>query len=96
MLYAVILTRTFQVERTPELIQAHLDHLDRLRQEGKLLLSGPFADFTGGMYLLQNVTEAEAREIVAADPLIRSGYSSAQIRAWDVAFEERLRSEGGA
>jgi uncharacterized protein YciI len=47
---------------------AHRDRLAALRDDGRLLAAGPFADESGALLLFRVETPAEADEIVAADP----------------------------
>ncbi len=81
--FLIITTRTPRFN--PDDVQAHYIHLDRLRAEGRLELSGPFTDATGGAYLIHADSLAAAEAIAAADPLIASGSSVATVKEWKTA-----------
>ncbi len=66
-----------------DIIDAHYIYLEELRGQGKLDLWGPFTDKSGGAYVLEAADPAEAEAIVAADPIISSQTSDAQIREWN-------------
>lgn len=77
---------TIVVERSA--YEAHLpDHSAYLREldaAGALVLSGPFADRRGGMVLIRAQSEADARAIAEADPLVARGVDSYDLRQWRV------------
>ena len=64
-------------------IAPHYAHLDRLRAQGALELSGPFTDRTGGAYLLRAPDLASATALAHADPLHTSGASRVTVHEWD-------------
>jgi uncharacterized protein YciI len=80
MTYLVILRRTPSFD--PRGLPEHRAFLDRLRAEGRLERSGPFADQTGGAYVLTAASLAEAMETAASDPLVQGGVSDLEIHAW--------------
>jgi uncharacterized protein YciI len=70
---------------------AHLDRLNRLRDEGRLLLAGPFpaidaddpgsAGFTGSLIIAEFEDLAAARAWADADPYIGAGvYADVSVR----------------
>ena len=70
--------------------QAHLDNLRRLREEGKIVLSGPFLDsfqLSGDIRsigILKAMSLAEAREWISTDPMVKAGRLAVDIHAWMV------------
>ncbi|MCX7514295.1 YciI family protein [Frateuria sp. STR12] len=78
-LYLVMVMRRPQFDAA--VVPAHQRFLDELRAEGRVERYGPFADRTGGAYLLQAADLAEARTIAHRDPTHVSG-------GWDVAVYE--------
>lgn len=66
----------------PSIGPAHTAYLDDLKLAGKLEMTGPFADKTGGAYLLLARDRAEAEALVAADPLTVSGFSRMTLHEW--------------
>lgn len=79
-----IIIYTIQVDRATyePYLPKHLEYLQQLNQQGHLLLSGPFADRTGGMVLIQANSWDEAEAIARADPFVSSGVDSYQLREW--------------
>lgn len=70
------------------LVRAHVAHLARLEDQGKLELCGPFPDHDGGMVILRCVSEEEARAIAEADPFVRSGAESYELRKLEVSCRD--------
>lgn len=71
-----------------ELVKSHVEHLKRLKDQGKLVLCGPFTDYPGGMVILLARDLDEATNIAKADPFIASGCKSFEIRTLEPANEE--------
>ncbi|MFY0671767.1 MAG: hypothetical protein JXQ87_00100 [Bacteroidia bacterium] len=55
-----------------EMQRAHLDNINRMAEEGSLVLAGPFLDDTEmrGIYLFDVATVEEAEELTKTDPMI--------------------------
>lgn len=81
MKYLVVTTRRPNPQQA--VIDAHYVYLEELRTQGRLEMWGPFTDKTGGAYILNAASFAEAEALVAADPIIATGTSDAQIREWN-------------
>jgi uncharacterized protein YciI len=71
-----------------KLVRAHVAHLKRLEEQGRLELSGPFCDKKGGIVVLRGMSEAEARAIAEADPLVSSGAETFELRKIEVSCRE--------
>ncbi len=71
-------------EEAMELQKAHLANIQRLADEGKLLLAGPFMDDGDlrGIYIFDVTTVDEARELTATDPAIKAGRLEMELRPW--------------
>jgi uncharacterized protein len=70
---------------TKEIIKSHVEYLSGLESEGKLMLCGPFADYPGGMVIIQAENLNEATDIANSDPFIASGCKSYEIRTLKLA-----------
>ena len=80
-------------DSTPEidaLQEAHLANVRRLREEGKLVLSGPLLDsfqLSGeirSIGVLKAASMAEARGWIGTDPMVKAGRLVFELHAWMV------------
>ena len=78
--YLVLTRRTADFE--PAVLAPHRAFLAALRAQGRIELSGPFTDGSGGAYLLRAESLERARELVAADPLAISAAASISVHEW--------------
>jgi uncharacterized protein YciI len=75
-------------DRNPEearrLQRAHLDNINRLAAEGKLVIAGPFADNgpIRGIYIFDVPTVAEAEALTMTDPAIQAGSLAMELHPW--------------
>ena len=71
-------------ERT-ELFQGHLANINRLADEGKLAVAGPFekndAGFRG-IFILNVESIEEARKLVETDPVVKAGLMIVELYKW--------------
>lgn len=79
--YLVLTMRTpaFDAAMVPD----HHAFLDHLRKQGRIELAGPFADRSGGAYLLKAADLAEATALAQGDPLHTGGCSRIIVHEWD-------------
>ncbi|MDE1894603.1 MAG: hypothetical protein KGJ96_07680 [Xanthomonadaceae bacterium] len=63
------------------IVPRHVAYLDGLREQGRLEMSGPFTDKSGGAYLLRAADRQEAAALAHADPAHLSG-------GWDITVHE--------
>ncbi len=84
---------TWSSDSSPEidaLQEAHLNNLQRLREEGKLPLSGPLLDsfqVSGeirSIGVLNASSLAEARDWISTDPMVRAGRLVVELHVWMV------------
>jgi uncharacterized protein len=74
-------------DRRLEVRPAHREYLASLRDAGRLVAAGPWADDTGAMLLYDVAGEAEVREILANDPYTPADvYEIADLREWRPLF----------
>ena len=63
---------------------AHQAYLQQLRERGVLMLTGGFADGSGGAYILKNLDSLEqAKALVATDPLALRNASELTVYEWN-------------
>lgn len=79
--YLVLTLRTPRFD--PAVIEAHYSHLDALKARGALEAYGPFADRSGGAYLVRAESLEEARGMAFADPVHVTGSSQVSVYEWD-------------
>jgi len=77
--YLVMVMRTPYFD--PAMVQPHKDFLEGLRTGGRLEMSGPFSDKSGGAYLMRAENMDEAQRIAHEDPAHISG-------GWDITVYE--------
>ena len=65
----------------PAAVQSHLDFLEGLRAGGRLEMTGPFGDKSGGAYVVRAIDMDEALSITQQDPAHTSG-------GWDITVYE--------
>jgi uncharacterized protein YciI len=74
-------------ERTPEtdrIQAAHLANIQKLAQEGKLLLAGPFTDDGDlrGMFVFRVGSLDEAKALAGTDPAVQAGRLKIELHPW--------------
>ncbi len=65
----------------------HAKYMQKLMDEGKLLLGGPFTDSSGGEAVVECADAKEAQAILEADPAVTAKVMSAAAHEWHVVFE---------
>lgn len=67
-----------------ELQAAHMANINRLAEEGSLILAGPFLDDgeLRGIYIFDVKTVEEARALTATDPAIQAGSLEMELHPW--------------
>ncbi|SDL69111.1 hypothetical protein SAMN05421874_12717 [Nonomuraea maritima] len=62
---------------------AHRDHLRRLKEDGRLVTAGPWADDSGALHVYEVADEAELRAILRDDPYTAvDGYEIVLLKEW--------------
>lgn len=85
MIFLLVSRYTASRERVEELIPAHRSHLERLRADGLLLVSGRREPWTGGAIVVRGTRE-QAEAAVADDPFTRAGVAETEIVAVEPLF----------
>ncbi len=66
----------------PDMVPLHLAFLDHLREQARVEPAGPFADTSGGAYLMHAADLTEARSIAESDPAHVSGGWEITVHEW--------------
>ncbi|NJP90677.1 hypothetical protein HCN51_14650 [Nonomuraea sp. FMUSA5-5] len=62
---------------------AHREHLRRLKEQGRLVTAGPWADDSGALHVYEVADEAELRDILRQDPYAAvDGSQVVLLREW--------------
>ena len=69
------------MEARARTVEAHRAYLGPAKADGRVVISGPFADGKGGMYLLDVPDEAAARAFVDDDPYFKDAHLGFTLRA---------------
>ena len=87
MKYAAIVEYTSDASVIAGARPAHRVYLSSLQEQGKLVISGPFADDRGGLLVYEADTSEQVESMIAQDPFATSGvFVSWEIRPWNVVF----------
>lgn len=63
-------------------VEKHREFLGQLKADGKLEMAGPFGDKSGGAYLLNADSLAEAESLAYSDPVHASNSSDVTVYEW--------------
>ena len=71
-------------EEARKLQQAHMENINRMAAEGKLVIAGPFEDDgpIRGIYIFDVPTVAEAEALTKTDPAIQAGSLAMELHPW--------------
>src|SRR5262245_42928866 len=63
--------------------KGHLDNINRLYEEGKIKVAGPFGDGPWlGLFIFDCATKEEVEQLLKTDPAVASGRLNYEIHAW--------------
>ncbi len=74
-------------EKEMVLLEEHFEYLTQLRDAGQLKLAGRRMDGEFGIVLLEGITPEGANEILAGDPIIKSGVFHGTVGEFKLALE---------
>ncbi|MRX37974.1 hypothetical protein GJU43_01685 [Flavobacterium sp. LC2016-23] len=83
-------------EETKKLFEGHMANINKLAQEGKLIVAGPFMKNDRnyrGIYIFNVETVEEAKALVVTDPTIKANLLEAELTPWyaTAALQETLK-----
>lgn len=76
---------TVSKEESKKLFEGHMANINKLAQEGKLVVAGPFMKNDRnyrGIYIFNVATVEEAQALVATDPAIKANLLEAELTPW--------------
>ncbi|MET3025496.1 YciI family protein [Flavobacterium sp. UW10123] len=77
--------KTATKEETKKLFEGHMANINKLAEEGKLVVAGPFMKNDRnyrGIYVFNVETIEEAKALVATDPAIKANLLEAELTPW--------------
>lgn len=77
--------KTTSKEETQKLFEGHMANINKLAEEGKLVVAGPFMKNDRnyrGIYVFNVETIEEAKALVATDPAIKANLLEAELTPW--------------
>jgi uncharacterized protein YciI len=87
---------TATAEEKTNLFKGHMDNINRLAKEGKLVMAGPFMKNDRnyrGVYVFNVSTIEEAKTLVVSDPAVKENLLEAELTLWygSAALQETLQ-----
>ncbi len=65
----------------------HIDRLEKLAREGKVILAGPFGDQSGSLIVFEADSLQEAKAFASGDPYVTKGvFESHEVRPFKQVF----------
>lgn len=77
--------KTTDKEERNKLFRGHMENIQRLVDEGKLIVAGPFGENDKtwrGLFILNVKTVEEAKTLVQTDPAIKAGIFDVELVPW--------------
>ena len=66
---------------------SHREYLGKLKEDGKIVASGPFEDDSGALIIYEAETQADAEALIEGDPFREAGvFQSYTIKPWRQVF----------
>lgn len=84
MKYPAIIVYSSDKQKLQSVRPTHREYLQKLRQEGKLAMSGPFTDDSGALIVYEAGSLDEAKSLLESDPFNKAGvFASYQLKEWN-------------
>jgi len=88
--FAAIIEYTADRDRIAAVRPVHRQYLAQLKDQGKLVASGPFTDDSGALIIYEANDRQEAEQLLQRDPFCRQGvFRSWQLRPWNPVLANR-------
>lgn len=84
MKYFAVLLPMVNEEKSQLYRPEHLEFLEKMSREGKILARGRFADGSGGMVIYMAQSLDEAKSYAETDPYIIHGARGMEIHEWEM------------
>ncbi|MCS7161631.1 MAG: YciI family protein [Gemmatales bacterium] len=90
MKFAAIIEYTADRQKIQTVRPIHRQYLAQLKEQGKLVASGPFTDDSGALIIYEASDRQEAEQLLSNDPFCREGiFVTWQLRPWNPVLANR-------
>jgi uncharacterized protein len=70
----------------------HATFMDRLFENGMVVLGGPFADASGSLVIVEAENEQEVADLIASDPfVVHDIFALSSLKQWQLFLDARLQ-----
>lgn len=84
MKYFAAFLKMHDPAKSQNLRPLHIEFLENMAQEGKILARGKFTDNSGGLVIYKAESLEQARTTAEADPYVREGARLLDLHEWDM------------
>lgn len=88
MPYFVAVFEMVDREKDKEILDVHIDFLNKNIEAGNIYAKGPFMDHTGGLVIYKMDSYDEAKALAESDPVIVHGTRNMMFKQWKSTFPE--------
>ena len=81
ILYAAILKMIDPV-KDAEILEEHIEYLNKYIANGKIFAKGPFLDHSGGLVIFQTENIEAAKQLIDNDPVIILNTRTYELKEW--------------
>ena len=85
ILYAAILKMIDPV-KDAEILEEHIEYLNKYIANGKIFAKGPFLDHSGGLVIFQTENIEAAKQLIDNDPVIILNTRTYELKEWKSNF----------
>ena len=85
MLYVAIL-KTIDPVKDAEILEEHIEYLNKHIANGNIFVKGPFTDKSGGIVVFDVETMEEAKELMDNDPIVIHNTRTYELKQWKSSF----------
>lgn len=87
MILYIAYFRIIDKKKEKEILQAHLDYVNELLEQGVIIAKGPFTDKSGGLIIYNTGSLENTKEYVKSDPVVKHGAREVEIKEWKSTLE---------
>lgn len=87
MNYIIALMKTIDKKKDNEILEEHIDYLNKHIEKGNILAKGPFTDHSGGFIIFGVKSMEEAQQIADHDPAAINKTREFILKEWKCSAE---------